>query len=101
MSNEAFKEWKKERYPDGCIIKVLYGKGANIESPLEEAFNAGYKAKEADDDAVAIENVFNKMPTTVYIAMQELCLATPWDLVTRRGLKLTSAGKHLAEYCTC
>lgn len=57
--------------------------------------------RDADDDAVAIENVFNKMPTTVYIAMQELCLATPWDLVTRRGLKLTSAGKHLAEYCTC
>lgn len=48
MSKEAFEEWKKERYPDGCIIKVLYGNGANIERPLEEAFNAGYKAKEAE-----------------------------------------------------
>ena len=57
--------------------------------------------RDADDDAAAIENVFNKMPTTVYIALQELCLATPWDTVTHRGLKLTSAGKHLAEYCAC
>lgn len=57
--------------------------------------------RDADGDPAETERVFNKMPTTVYIAIQELCLATPWDAVTHRGLKLTSAGKHLAEYCTC
>ena len=57
--------------------------------------------RDAENDPAEIEKVFNKMPTTVYIAMQELCLATPWDTVTRKGFKLTSAGKHLAEYCSC
>ena len=57
--------------------------------------------RDAEDNPAEIEKVFKKMPTTVYIAIQELCLATPWDTITRRGLKLTTAGKHLAEYCTC
>lgn len=57
--------------------------------------------RDAEDDPAAIENIFNKMPTTVYIALQELCFATPWDTVTHHGLKLTTAGKHIAEYCVC
>ena len=57
--------------------------------------------RDAGDDPAAIENVFYKMPTEVYIAMIELCLMTRWDEVTRRGMKLTTAGMHLAEYCTC
>lgn len=48
MYKEAFKAWKKENWPDGCIVKVLYGQGANIERPLEAAFEAGYNAKEAE-----------------------------------------------------
>lgn len=48
MNNEAFETWKRENWPDGCIVPILYGRGANIERPLEDAFNAGYKAKEAE-----------------------------------------------------
>lgn len=57
--------------------------------------------RDCQDDTAATEELFYKMPTTVYIALQELCLAGPWYEEKRSGLALTSAGKHLAEYCTC
>lgn len=57
--------------------------------------------RDCQDDPAATEELFYKMPTTVYIALQELCLAGPWYEEKRSGLALTSAGKHLAEYCTC
>ena len=57
--------------------------------------------RDCQDDPAATEELFFKMPTTVYIALQELCLAGPWHEEKRSGLALTSAGKHLAEYCTC
>jgi hypothetical protein len=41
------------------------------------------------------------MPPVVYIAMLELCLITEWSETKRCGMELTTAGKHLADYCTC
>lgn len=57
--------------------------------------------RDAQDDSAALEELFYEMPTTVYIALQELCLATAWVEEKRNGLKLTSAGWHLSQYCTC
>lgn len=34
----TFEEYKNENYPNGCIVNILYGRGANIEMPLKHAF---------------------------------------------------------------
>lgn len=57
--------------------------------------------RDYQDDPGARENLYMKMPQEVYIAILQLCLATEWDEEIRSGLKLTTAGKHLADYCTC
>lgn len=57
--------------------------------------------RDAGDDTGAVEEIYFAMPTDVYFAIRGLCLVTEWDEDNRTGMKLTSAGRHLVEYCSC
>lgn len=57
--------------------------------------------RDCGDDPAAIEDFYYKVPILTYCAMIELCLVTEWNETTRSGMKLTTAGQHLVNYCTC
>lgn len=57
--------------------------------------------RDCGDDTAAIEEFYYKIPILTYSAMIELCLITEWNEKTRSGMKLTTAGQHLVNYCTC
>lgn len=57
--------------------------------------------RDAGDDTGAVEEIYFAMPAPVYVATLELCLITEWSEKKRAGMKLTTAGEHLVNYCTC
>ena len=57
--------------------------------------------RDAEEDPIKIEHIYQEMPPVIYIAMIELCLITEWSEAKLTGMKLTSAGKHLVEFCSC
>lgn len=57
--------------------------------------------RDAGDDTGAVEKIYFAMPAPVYVAMIELCLISEWSEKKRAGMKLTTAGRHLVDFCSC
>ena len=56
--------------------------------------------REVHDDHEANKALFEKMPTPTFVGLVELCLIENPDIWNPQW-QLTTAGKHLVEYCTC
>lgn len=57
--------------------------------------------REYQEVPAMLEKIYKQMSSNVYIGLTELLLITNWDEASKRGLQLTKAGKHIANFCTC
>lgn len=55
------------------------------------------RSTEDEGTAEARDSLYRRMPIAIYCAIIELCLVEE----DTNGLKLTTAGRHLADYCSC